>query len=80
VLPIENLPLARVLFAFAIDPYKSAIEQAAVEYKRVSGLRAIQKRRASTSALSHKRTFGPFIAMSALPPKDGVISRRPVDS
>jgi nitrate/nitrite transporter NarK len=34
-----------------------------------SSLRAIQKRRASTSALSYKQTFGPFIAMSALPPK-----------
>jgi hypothetical protein len=33
VLPIENLPLARVLTRFAIDPYKSTIEQAAVENK-----------------------------------------------
>jgi hypothetical protein len=38
-------------------------------------LRAIQKRRASTSALSHKRTFGPFIAMSALPPKADIDER-----
>jgi hypothetical protein len=38
-----------------MDSYKSAIEQASVENKKVSGLRAIQKRRASTSSLGQMR-------------------------
>jgi hypothetical protein len=38
-----------------MDSYKSSIELASVENKKVSGLRAISKRRASTSSLSQLR-------------------------
>ena len=55
----KNLPLTRVSIAFAIDPYKSAIERAPGENKWFSGLRSIQKRRPSTSSLGQSRRFRP---------------------
>ena len=50
--------MARVLNRVRNRAHKSAIERASVENKRVSGLRAIQKRRAATSGLSQVTPVG----------------------
>ena len=66
VISIENLPMTRALICVRNRPHESAIEQASVESKRISGLRAIQKRRATTSGLGQKATFPRLQGVSAL--------------